>query len=169
MQVQSLEIISVNIWQILISLANLLIIFLVAKKFLFQPVQKVVAQRKAQVDTLYADADNAKAAAEGMRTQYEAKLATARETADTLVRDAKDAAQRRSDAMLAEATQQAAHIKQKAEGEIEQQKKQMLSEVRGEISDLAVSIASKVLHREINAEDQKQLVDDFIRNVGEQD
>ena len=43
----------------------------------------------------------------------------------------------------------------------------MLSDVRGEISDLAVSIASKVVGREINADDHQGYVDEFIRNVGE--
>ena len=47
---QSLEIISVNIWSILVSLANLLIMFLILKRFLFKPVQKMMAARKQQVD-----------------------------------------------------------------------------------------------------------------------
>ena len=54
-----------------------------------------------------------------------------------------------------------------SEEEIEKEKRQMLSDVRGEISDLAVSIASKVVGREINADDHQGYVDEFIRNVGE--
>ena len=42
-EVQSLDIISVNIWQILISLINLLLLFLIIKKFLFKPVQNMLA------------------------------------------------------------------------------------------------------------------------------
>ena len=53
---QSLEIISVNIWSILVSLANLLIMFLILKRFLFKPVQKMMAARKQQVDQIYQDA-----------------------------------------------------------------------------------------------------------------
>ena len=52
---QSLDIISVNLWQILISLANLLIIFTILKRFLFKPVQKVVADRQAQVESINSD------------------------------------------------------------------------------------------------------------------
>ena len=44
----------------------------------------------------------------------------------------------------------------------------MLQDVRGELSDLAVAIASKVVEREIDARDQQGFVDEFIRNVGEQ-
>ena len=47
---QTLEVISVNVWQIIISLCNLLILFLIIKKFLFQPVQKMLDKRKASLD-----------------------------------------------------------------------------------------------------------------------
>ena len=54
-EVQNLDIISVNIWQILISLINLLLLFLIIKKFLYKPVKKFIAQRKASVDLQYAE------------------------------------------------------------------------------------------------------------------
>lgn len=168
MGVQSLDIISVNLWEILISLANLLILFVLFKKFLFKPVQKVLNEREAQVSKIYDDAAQDKAAAADMKQEYEARLAAAREEADGLVRNAVQTAQRRSDAIVAEANSQASHLKQKAEEEIARDKKQMLLDVRGEISDIAVSIASKVVEREINKNDHERFVEEFIKNVGEQ-
>ena len=165
---QSLEIISVNIWSILVSLANLLIMFLILKRFLFKPVQKMMAARKQQVDQIYQDAKENRDSAINMKQEYEARLATAREEADGLVRNAVQTAQRKGDAIVAEANSQASHLKQKAEQEIAQEKKQMLQDVRGEISDIAVSIASKVVEREVKKHDYDGFVDEFIKNVGEQ-
>ena len=165
---QSLEIISVNIWSILVSLANLLIMFLILKRFLFKPVQKMMAARKQQVDQIYQDAKENRDSAINMKQEYEARLATAREEADGLVRNAVQTAQRKGDAIVAEANSQASHLKQKAEQEIAQEKKQMLQDVRGEISDIAVSIASKVVEREVKTQDYDGFVDEFIKNVGEQ-
>lgn len=165
---QSLEIISVNIWSILVSLANLLIMFLILKRFLFKPVQKMMAARKQQVDQIYQDAKENRDSAINMKQEYEARLATAREEADGLVRNAVQTAQRKGDAIVAEANSQASHLKQKAEQEIAQEKKQMLQDVRGEISDIAVSIASKVVEREVKKQDYDAFVDEFIKNVGEQ-
>lgn len=165
---QSLEIISVNIWSILVSLANLLIMFLILKRFLFKPVQKMMAARKQQVDQIYQDAKENRDSAINMKQEYEARLATAREEADGLVRNAVQTAQRKGDAIVAEANSQASHLKQKAEQEIAQEKKQMLQDVRGEISDFAVSIASKVVEREVKKQDYDGFVDEFIKNVGEQ-
>lgn len=165
---QSLEIISVNIWSILVSLANLLIMFLILKRFLFKPVQKMMAARKQQVDQIYQDAKENRDSAINMKQEYEARLAAAREEADGLVRNAVQTAQRKGDAIVAEANSQASHLKQKGEQEIAQEKKQMLQDVRGEISDIAVSIASKVVEREVKKQDYDGFVDEFIKNVGEQ-
>ena len=167
MSVQSLDIISVNLWQILISLANLLIIYLILKKVLFAKVQGVMNARQSQVTEMYDAADNSRTDAESMKQEYEEKLAGARDEADKIVRSATQTAQRRGDQIVQEASSQASHLKQKAEEEIAQEKRRMLTDVRGEISDLAVSIASKVVEREIRKEDQDTFVDEFIRNVGD--
>lgn len=165
---QSLDIISVNIWNILLSLINLLILFLILKKFLFKPVTKIMEERQAQVTSIYADAQSDRQTAADMKQEYETRMATAREEADGLVRNAVQTAQRKSDAIIADANSQAAHLKQKAENEIQLEKKQMLSDVKAEISDLAVSIASRIMEREVSAEDHADFVDQFIQNVGEQ-
>ena len=166
MSVQSLDIISVNLWQILISLANLLIIYLILKKVLFAKVQGVLNTRQHQVTEMYDAADQSRTDAESMKQEYEEKLAGARDEADKIVRNATQTAQRRGDQIVQEASSQASHLKQKAEEEIAQEKRRMLTDVRGEISDLAVSIASKVVEREIRKEDQDTFVDEFIKNVG---
>ena len=165
---QFLDIISVNIWDILISFANLLVMFLILKRVLFKPVQKMFDTRKQQVEGIYAEANENRSAAASMKKEYETKMASAREEADGLVRSAVQTAHTRGDAIVAEASSQASHLKQKAEQEIAQEKRQMLLDVREEISDIAVSIASKVVEREINPKDHQAFVDEFIRNVGDQ-
>ena len=160
MSVQSLDIISVNLWQILISLANLLIITFVLKRFLFKRVQAVLTARQEQVSKIYGEAEESRNAAVSMKQEYEARLASAREEADGLVRTA--------DQILAEASGQASRLKQKAEEEIAMERRQMLTGVRKEISDLAVGIASKVVEREIQPKDHEAFVDEFIRNVGDE-
>ena len=168
METKFLDIISVNLWDILISLANLLIMFLIVKKFLFKPVMKIMNARQEQVDKIYDDANQDRSEAAGMKKEYENRLATAREEADGLVRSAVQTAQRRSDAILAEANSQVSHLKQKAEEDIAMEKQQMLKSVQSEISDMAVSIAAKVVEREIQKKDHDAFVDEFIRNVGEE-
>ena len=72
---QPSEIISVNIWQIVVSLLNLLIIFFILKKFLFKPVKKTIESRQAKIDEDYAQAESARADAQAEAEALKAQLA----------------------------------------------------------------------------------------------
>ena len=61
---QSLDVISANLWQILISLLNLVLLFLIMKHFLFKPVKRMLAKRQAELDERYNAADTARKNAE---------------------------------------------------------------------------------------------------------
>ena len=104
---QSLEVISVNIWQIIISLCNLVILFLLLKKFLYKPVREMLAKRKALIDGVYADADKAKSEALESKAEYEKRLAGAHAEAENIRQNAVLEANRRGDKLLAEAKDKA--------------------------------------------------------------
>ncbi|EJX07232.1 ATP synthase F0 subcomplex B subunit [gut metagenome] len=59
-------------------------------------------------------------------------------------------------------------MKERAETEIEQERKKALNDIKDEIGGMALDIASKVVEREISEKDHRQLIDEFIQNVGEQ-
>ena len=75
---QTLEIISINFWNVLISLCNLLLLFLMFKHFLYQPVKKMLAQRQATIDLQYEQAETAKSEALAMKESWEEKMTTSR-------------------------------------------------------------------------------------------
>ena len=74
---QYLDVISVNIWNVVISLCNLLLLTWIVKKFLFKRVQKVLAQRREAIDADYAQAQTAREQAEEDRLNYAAAMAAA--------------------------------------------------------------------------------------------
>ena len=161
----NLEIISLNIWHVAAAILNLLLLTWIVKKFLFVPVQKMLAQRQEQVDTLYAEAEEANSAARADRALYEEKLAGAKAEADEIVRSAAVRADRMSDQILAEAAERASEKMRKADADIAQEKKKAINEIKNEISGMSVEIAEKVVGREINEEDHKVLIDSFIENL----
>lgn len=169
LEVQTLDIISVNIWQILISLCNLLILFLVIKKFLFAPVNRIFEARRADIDKTYAEAEDAKTAAESARTAYEEKLSAAREEGGAILRDAKARAERLSENIVTEARTEADVIRARAEADIEQEKKKAKSELHDEISALSVELAGKILQKEIDGDAQHELIEGFLADLGDRD
>ncbi|MBQ8174057.1 MAG: F0F1 ATP synthase subunit B [Clostridia bacterium] len=164
---QTLEIISVNLWQILISLCNLLIMFLIVKKFLYGPVKKVMTARQASIDAGYENAARAEADAEASRAAWEDKLATADATANAIVEKATVQAQHRADKIVAEAEEKADGMIRRAEENIALQEKKAEAAVRREIVDVSALLTEKMLRREIRSEDHRALIDDFIDEMGE--
>ena len=154
-------------WTFLAQIFNLMIQLVIFKKLLLNPVKKVIAERKAKADSQIADAQKLRTEAEAMKAEYEQNLQNARNEANQIVASAQKTAAARSEELLGEARAQAAALKQKAEADIAQERKKAVNEAKAEIGGMAMEIASKVVEREIKEADHKDLIDEFIKNVGE--
>ena len=161
------EFISITPWTIVFQICNLLILFHFIKKFLFKRVMAMLDARQQEIDGIYDAAGKDRDEAAQLKEDYARRMYDARDEADRLVRSAVDNAQRRGEAIVQEAKDEAAHMKQKAEAEIAQEKHKAYTELVGEISGMAVDIAGRMVEREINEEDHRDLVEDFIRNAGD--
>ncbi len=159
----------VNPWTALFTLLNTVTIFLVGKKFLFGPIMKMVADRQKQIDDQFAEAAQAKANARALEAEYQDKLSSATETGERLVREAVARGQQRQEEILRQANSEAAAILEKASADIAQEKKKALNEAKDEISVIAMAIATKVVARELTADHQDLLVDNFINELGEEE
>ena len=154
-------------WTFVAQICNLMIQLVIFKKLLLNPVKKVIAERKAKADSQIADAQKLRTEAEAMKAEYEQNLQNARTEANQIVAAAQKTATARSEELLGEARAQAAALKQKAEADIAQERKKAVNEVKDEIGGMAMEIASKVVEREIKEADHQDLIDEFIKNVGE--
>ena len=154
-------------WTFLAQVCNLMIQLVIFKKLLLNPVKKVIAERKAKADSQIADAEKLRTEAEAMKAEYEQNLQNARTEANQIVAAAQKTAAASSEELLGEARAQAAALKQKAEADIAQERKKAVNEVKDEIGGMAMEIASKVVEREIKEADHQDLIDEFIKNVGE--
>lgn len=149
-------------------LINTLIQFLLFKHFLFAPVNKIIEERKAQVSKTYEDADAALENAKNMENEYTEKLTAAKEESAEIIKSASKKAQARSEEIIAEAKTEAEGIVTKASADIERERKRAVSSIRSEISDIAVTIAGKVIGREVASDkEQNRLIDEFIGELGE--
>ena len=154
-------------WTFVAQICNLMIQLVIFKKLLLNQVKKVIAERKAKADSQIADAEKLRTEAEAMKAEYEQNLQNARNEANQIVASAQKTAAARSEELLGEARAQAAALKQKAEADIAQERKKAVNEVKDEIGGMAMEIASKVVEREIKEADHQDLIDEFIKNVGE--
>ncbi len=162
---QSLSIISVNIWQVLISFANLALLTLILKKFLFKPVKKVVDQRRETIDSAYARAEAAETEANAHKEHYASAMAAAKQTADQMISEAARDAERRGSQIESEARERAQEIRKQAEADALLEKKKAEEDIRREITEVSTQLTEKLLEREIKPEDHRELIDSFLQEL----
>ncbi|MBQ6594262.1 MAG: F0F1 ATP synthase subunit B [Clostridia bacterium] len=164
---QSLEVISVNLWQIVISLANLCILYLILRRFLFKRVHKVLSDRREDLDAQYAAAQQAQEAAREDRRIWEERVSGAEARADEIIREASETARRGSDDILSEARKKAGAIVRQAEEDARLEQRKAQAGIRRELAGVSAELAGKLLGREVTEQDHRRLIDDFIEELGQ--
>lgn len=159
--------IGVNFWTALFVLLNTLLIFFVAKKFLFVPVKNMIDSRQKEIDTMYDEAGAAKEQAEALQVEYQQKLAAAQQTSERIVKEAVARGQSREEEIIRQANREASAILDKAAADIALEKKKAINDAKDEISGIAMDIAGKVVGRQLNETDQSALIDHFISELGD--
>ncbi|WP_209343922.1 F0F1 ATP synthase subunit B [Flavonifractor sp. AGMB03687] len=153
---------------ILFTIVNLLVLFLLMKKFLFARVNAVLEQRAALVKQEISSAEDNNRQAQELKAQYEGKLTDARHEAAKIVAEAQNRAQRVYEGKMAEAETDAKRLRSEAEAQILTERDAMLRGARNEVASLALLAAAKVAQRSMDSDDDKALVDTFLSEVGEQ-
>ena len=166
---QSLGVISVNIWQILISLLNLLILFLLFKKYLFKPVNKMLDKRQAEIDAKYNAADEARKAAEDDKLLWDEKIGTVKTQTDEMLKKAQESAKRQSESIVSKAKEQADGIVRQAQTQAQLEMKKAEEGIKTEIVEVSAALANKLLEREVNVDDHRDLIDSFIEKIGDEE
>jgi len=166
---QTLDVISVNLWQIIISLLNLLVLFLILKYFLYKPVTKMLDKRREEIDSAYAAADRAEKDAFLSRDKWQKKLSGAEDEANAIIKDAATKAELRSDKILSDTRDKADTIIRQAQTEAELEMKKAREGIKREIIDVSSALSEKLLGREINEQDHRSLIDSFIEEIGDND
>ena len=165
---QTLDVISVNLWDILVSLLNLILLFLVAKYFLYKPVKNILAKRRATIDGDYAAANAAKEAALSEKAAYDEKLLGAKEEAENVIKNAVSVAAAREKEIIAEAKEKADGILRKAESDAILERKKAEDSIKREIVEVSSALTEKLIEREVSNDDHKRFIDSFIEGIGDE-
>ena len=145
--------------------ANLLLLTWIIKRFLFKPVKKMMDARRAAIDEDYAQAKAAREEAEESRLNYEAAMAAAKQTGDQIIADANRTAEYRSNEIVAQARDKASEIRRQAEQDALLERKKAEAEMKHEIANVSAQLTGKLLQREINEEDHRDLIDSFLNEL----
>ena len=158
--------VGVNPWTMLFAWLNLLILYLFLKKLAFVPLKNMIDSRQKEIDDMYSNAEHSQADAKQLKEQYEEKISHANEESEEILKNAVRRAQLKEEEILREANEKATRTLERAEEQIELEKKRAINDVKNEVSSMAIGIASAVIERDVSAEEHRELIDDFINNMG---
>ena len=154
-------------YELFFTLANVLILFLILRKILFKKIIDVMDARDADIKNNIEAGQKAKEEGMKFKSEYETSIQDARDEGQMIVDFARKRAEEKSDTIISEAKKEAEYIKQKANNEIAKEKEQAFNNIKSEISEIAVLAASKVIEKDIDKAKHEDLIENFIKEVGE--
>ena len=151
-------------WSIVETVANIIILFILLRIFLFKPINKMKNERTRTIQENLDSAEKAKKEAEELRQQYEGSVSDAKEEAKNIIMKAHDDAESERAAIIKNAHEEADQKVAEADKEIENERKKVLRQAQSEIADLAIEAASKIVGANVDDEKNRRLVDEFLSN-----
>lgn len=154
-------------WQALVlQVVSFLLLIWLMRRFLFGPIGGILEARQSEVqntlDQVYRDRE----AMEASRRDYEQRLAgieaEARDRIQTAIKDA----QGMKEEIIGAAHTEADRLIHHAREEVVREKQRAMVELRAQVADLAVDAAGKILRRSVDDRAHRELVSDFINQVG---
>ena len=149
-------------WSIFEAVANVLILFVLLRIFLFKPINKMKAERTQTIQDNLDSAEKAKEEAEELRQQYEESISAAKEKANAIIMKAHEDAESERSAIIKKSQEEAEKIVSDADKTIENERKRVLRQAQSEIADLAIEAASRIVGENLDDEKNRRLVDQFL-------
>ncbi|MGT2744035.1 F0F1 ATP synthase subunit B [Streptococcus phocae subsp. phocae] len=146
---------------------SVLVLYLLIRKYAWGAISGLLEERAAKIAKDIETAETARQTAETLAQKREHELAGAKEEASKIITDAKEVGQSQGDKLVAEATDEASRLKQKALTDIEQSKSEAISAVKSDMSDLTVLLAEKIMGANLDKEAQSRLIDSYLDDLGE--
>lgn len=159
--------VGVNFFTMIFAWLNLLILYLFLRKLLFKPVKNMIDSRQKEIDDMYSDAESSRTSAATLKEELEKRLEAANEESEQIVKAAIRKAQLREEEIIKEANAKADRTLERAIEQVELEKKRAINEIKDEVSHMAIGIAQAVIERDVNEDEHKELIDDFIKHIGE--
>ena len=152
---------------VVFTIINLLVLYFLAKKFLFDRVNQIIDQRQQMVDDEYNAAKAAREQAEADQKTYTEALAQAETEVDSILKDGKEKAQVEYNRVLAQAQAEAQTEIAKAHASIARDKEETMRSIQTEVGQLVALAAGKVMETEVPEEVCQRLYQEMMTQAGE--
>lgn len=157
-----------RIGDMLVTLIFFLILMVLLRIFAWGPLMNMMEKRENYVANEIDAAEKSRAEAEKDAKAATDQLNSVRQEAQKIIEDAKTAGVRQEQDIIESARAEAERIKEQAQADIQNEKEQAIQALQAQVASLSVLVASKVIEKEINEQDQAEFINDYIKEVGEE-
>lgn len=152
----------INLFWVIVSAVNFIVFFLIVRAIAFPGLTKTLDDRRERIEQGLKDAEQARRDRESAEQERLAALQEARREANDIINRAQKAAAESREADIAATRDELARLRERATAEIEAEKQRAIAELRGEVTDLALAAAGRVVGDSMTSDRQRKLVADFL-------
>ena len=154
-------------YELVFQLINTFLVFWLLKKLLFKPVMAVIEARENDIKANLSQGEKAKTEGIALKKEYEEKVSSAKAEGQEIIKQATLRAEQKETEIISTAKQEAQSLKEKASKDVEQERQKVMNEIQSDISNIALLAASKVIEKDIDKSKHEELINNFIKEVGE--
>ncbi|SIS41237.1 F0F1 ATP synthase subunit B [Salimicrobium flavidum] len=145
-----------------------LILLVLLRKFAWGPLMNMMKEREDYISSEIESAEKSREEAARLQREASEELKQTRQDAQKIIEDARQTATKQEKEIVASARKEGDRMKEAARQEIEQEKEKAVQQLKDQVSSMSVMIASKVIEKELSEQDQKELIDQYVNDTGEE-
>ncbi|WP_018923170.1 F0F1 ATP synthase subunit B [Salsuginibacillus kocurii] len=150
------------------AIVTFIILLMLLRKFAWGPIMNMMKEREEHIAQEIETAEKNRKEAENYLEEQRQEVQNARDEARNIVDNAKKTGEKQREEIMTQARDEAERLKESARVEIAREKEQAVAEVRDQVASLSVLIASKVIDKELDEKEQEQMIEDYLKEVGEE-
>ena len=150
----------------LVQLAGFLVLLALLGKFAWGPIKKVMDEREQLINSEIDDAEARNREAKRLKEENDRILKETQADISSMMENAKLQAKKEQESIISDANQRANQLIQDAKSDIDREKQNAIQEINAQVSEISVLIAEKMIRKEINADDQKALIEEYLKEAG---
>jgi len=159
------SLLSVNPGLIIWTMIIFVLLLILLKKIAWKPLIGALQTREQSIKDSIESAERLKLDAERLIEENKKTMAAANQESMKLLNEAREAANKIKDEITGKANEQAKQIIEQSKKDIQTEKETALAELRGEVADLAIKAAEKVIKENLDESKQKKIINDFLSQV----
>lgn len=153
------------IWNFVLHIANMVVLFLILRKLLFKPVTKFMNERKERFESQARELSDKEAELDTKEVEYKEKIESAKEEARNIISKAHEQSKQHLADEHEQAIKKSEDIIKRGRKQVEAERELAMQGLREETAKLAVDISSKILEREVSETDNKEIISAFLERM----